>query len=91
MGRLEHAMSIGLRSGRRIRPAASLRHLKAGGHHPNTVLIRFAVYCYQALGERVPPVILGRSSYMNVLIPIIGITCIGLLIYYIYILMRSDS
>ncbi|VWM05256.1 Uncharacterised protein [Collinsella intestinalis] len=35
--------------------------------------------------------ILGRSGYMNVLIPIIGITCIGLLIYYIYILMRSDS
>jgi len=28
---------------------------------------------------------------MDVLIPIIGITCIGLLIYYIYILMRSDS
>lgn len=27
---------------------------------------------------------------MNVLIPIIGITCICLLIYYIYILMRGD-
>ena len=31
------------------------------------------------------------SENMNVLIPMIGITCIGLLIYYIYILMRSDS
>ncbi len=40
---------------------------------------------------RVPPVILGMSGYMNLLIPIIGITCISLLIYYIYILMRSDS
>jgi len=28
---------------------------------------------------------------MDVLIPIIGAVCIGLLIYYIYILMRSDS
>ena len=34
---------------------------------------------------------LGKVGNMNVLIPIIGITCIGLLIYYIYILMRSDS
>lgn len=32
-----------------------------------------------------------KERAMDVLIPIIGITCIALLIYYIYILMRSDS
>jgi len=28
---------------------------------------------------------------MDILIPIIGVVCIGLFIYDIYILMRSDS
>lgn len=32
-----------------------------------------------------------EGAGMDILIPIIGITCIALLIYYIYILMRSDS
>lgn len=32
-----------------------------------------------------------KGAVMDILIPIIGVVCIGLLIYYIYILMRSDS
>jgi len=56
-------------------------------------LIPRSVYCPQTLaragvrdiGPRV------KGAEMNILIPIIGVVCIGLLIYYIYILMRSDS
>lgn len=32
-----------------------------------------------------------KGAVMDILIPIIGVVCIGLFIYYIYILMRSDS
>ena len=60
---------------------------------PHASLTSRSVYCPQALaragvrdiGPRV------KGAVMDILIPIIGVVCIGLLIYYIYILMRSDS
>lgn len=63
------------------------------GPSPHASLIPRSVYCPQTLaragvrdiGPRV------KGEVMDILIPIIGVVCIGLFIYYIYILMRSDS
>ena len=74
---------------------ASLWHLNVRAAHVHAVLIRVGVYCPYA--PSVPGCVGGkaareeREGEMDVLVPIIGATCIGLLIYYIYILMRSDS
>lgn len=50
----------------------------------------YLLHAPQRRGARTGGVV-ERSERMDVLIPFIGIACICLLVYYIYILMRSDS